>query len=960
MIINKLDIEGFGVFNDKRIEGLGKGVNVLYGKNEAGKSTLLDFIRFTLFDYPRSIADRRPPINGGNHGGTIYLKHSSESNLAIFRNGNKNFSLIHDGEKTDDIGVYNRLTNFASEQLFNNIFAITVDELNDLSKLDESGMKDRIFSMGMGLSNVNLGDIEKKFKLFSDSYYLERGRNQKLAVTTRELDEIETEISTIQANVGEYERLKDEEKHLSASQAELKGKLEKLKIEKNRLENFQKAFEAFAEIQEGQHILEKQSDVAVISEEIQENVKSSIETLNRFQETQADQKNKLRLLVAKKDKIEFNSALKPHFDLIHFLTANTTKFDDAKTRIKQIESDLEKISDSNASITKGLGEEITIEQLSKLSDYGKLRSQAADHQEKYGALQNQLERNQANYREVEIEIDEKELVVQQTNKEIDQLDTNIDELRDQENDLTAKIEGLKRTHTYVNSSPGNKKLLFGAIGAGLVAIVLTFIHLIASSIFGVIGLVLIAIYLSSHGKKETTGTETVDHSDLIRQRRAIQDQLQTLNSFNKRLEETQLIVDKLSLRKEKLEEENKRLKKQLAEENKQWENTLSENNLPAYIKSNQVSDIITTSESVKNNEQKSKELLREKEALSDFIQEFENKIEPVSSILNKNTGEVQLILNELRAAEERFKSQQNLYSEIEAQNNELKTIADKINQVEARLKDYYASFGAENENDFYDKVKQSNEKIAAENQIAQARKQIAIVSGVNEVENTITALEQLTKSEIDSQIITLNQEIDELAQKQSRESEELGGLRERISSLLNIDEMYELQNQRESLKSQLEAEYNEWMISKVVLAVLNKEKQEYEKEKQPSVIKYSSSIFKELTQNKYDRISISLTDNDVKIHTADEKIRQIDSLSRGTKEQLLLALRLGFIQAYEEKNEPLPIVLDDVMVNFDNYRSASFATILNQFSKQRQAIVFTCHKHVRDLFEKEGARVLEW
>lgn len=960
MIINKLDIEGFGVFNDKRIEGLGKGVNVLYGKNEAGKSTLLDFIRFTLFDYPIYHKDRRPPLNGGKHGGKIHLKHSSKSDLAVFRDGNKDFSLIIDGEKTDDKGVYNRLTNFASEQLFTKIFAITVDELNDLSKLDESGMKDRIFSMGMGLSNVNLGDIEKKFKEFSDAYYKERGRNQKLAVTTRDLDEIESKISALQANVDEYERLKDEEKDLSASQVELKEQLENLKIERNRLANFQKAFEAFAEMQEGKSLLEKNSGVVVISDEVQENVKSNIETLNRFQETQADQKNKLKLLASKRDKVEFDEALKPYFDLIHFLTANTTKFDDAKARIKQIESDQEKITDSNVSITKGLGEDITIEQLSKLSDYGKLRSEAADHQEKYSTLQNQLERNKANFREVETEIDEKKLVLQHTNKEIEQFDANFDELRDQENDLTAKIEGLKRTHTHVNSSSGNKKLLLGAIGVILVGIGLAFVQVIASVVSGVIGLALIAVYLSAQGKKEVTGTETVDHSDLIRQRRTIQDQLETLNNLKKRVEETQLTLDKLSVRKEKLEEENKDLKKQLAEENKQWKKTLLENNLPPYIKSNQISDIITTSESVKGNEQKSKELEREKETSLNFIKEFESKIDPVSNILKKSTNEAQVILNELRTAEESFKEQQNLESELEAQENELKTTADKINQVEDRLNDYYSSFGAKNENDFYEKVKQSNEKVAAENQIAQARKQIAIVSGVNEVENTITALEKLTKSEIDSQIITLDQEIDELAQKQSKESEELGGLRERISSLLNIDKMYELQNQREALKSRLEAEYNEWMISKVVLAVLNKEKQQYEKEKQPSVIKYSSSIFKQLTKGKYDRISISLTDNDVKIHTADEKIREIDALSRGTKEQLLLALRLGFIQAYEEKNEPLPIVLDDVMVNFDNYRSEAFTNILNDFSKERQAIVFTCHKHIRDKFEENGAKILEW
>ena len=53
MKIDRLHIDGFGVFHDREISGFSDGVNILYGPNEAGKSTLLDFIRFTLFDYPR-------------------------------------------------------------------------------------------------------------------------------------------------------------------------------------------------------------------------------------------------------------------------------------------------------------------------------------------------------------------------------------------------------------------------------------------------------------------------------------------------------------------------------------------------------------------------------------------------------------------------------------------------------------------------------------------------------------------------------------------------------------------------------------------------------------------------------------------------------------------------------------------------------------------------------------------
>ena len=100
MKIRKLHIDGFGIFNDKKIEGFTKGVNLLYGPNEKGKSTLLDFFKFTLFDYPRLTADRRPPLRGGNHGGEIELS-SGEKKIKLYRSGTKSVQLAVDGAIAD-------------------------------------------------------------------------------------------------------------------------------------------------------------------------------------------------------------------------------------------------------------------------------------------------------------------------------------------------------------------------------------------------------------------------------------------------------------------------------------------------------------------------------------------------------------------------------------------------------------------------------------------------------------------------------------------------------------------------------------------------------------------------------------------------------------------------------------------------------------------------------------------
>src|ERR1019366_4527011 len=75
MKIRNWQIDGFGVFAAASLPepGLYGGFNLFVGPNEAGKSTLLDFVRYTLFGYPegRNPLPHREPLRGGKHGGTL-------------------------------------------------------------------------------------------------------------------------------------------------------------------------------------------------------------------------------------------------------------------------------------------------------------------------------------------------------------------------------------------------------------------------------------------------------------------------------------------------------------------------------------------------------------------------------------------------------------------------------------------------------------------------------------------------------------------------------------------------------------------------------------------------------------------------------------------------------------------------------------------------------------------------
>ena len=74
MKLKKIDIDGFGVWNGLAIDDLADTTTVVYGPNEAGKTTLMQFVRAVLYGFtPERRKKYLPPVNGGQPGGRLVL-----------------------------------------------------------------------------------------------------------------------------------------------------------------------------------------------------------------------------------------------------------------------------------------------------------------------------------------------------------------------------------------------------------------------------------------------------------------------------------------------------------------------------------------------------------------------------------------------------------------------------------------------------------------------------------------------------------------------------------------------------------------------------------------------------------------------------------------------------------------------------------------------------------------------
>lgn len=72
-------------------------------------------------------------------------------------------------------------------------------------------------------------------------------------------------------------------------------------------------------------------------------------------------------------------------------------------------------------------------------------------------------------------------------------------------------------------------------------------------------------------------------------------------------------------------------------------------------------------------------------------------------------------------------------------------------------------------------------------------------------------------------------------------------------------------------------------------------------------------------------------------------------MSDGTRDQLYLALRVAAIEHYLERAAPLPVIADDLFINFDDDRALAGLDVLSQLADKTQVLFFTHHQHLRDM-----------
>jgi len=144
----------------------------------------------------------------------------------------------------------------------------------------------------------------------------------------------------------------------------------------------------------------------------------------------------------------------------------------------------------------------------------------------------------------------------------------------------------------------------------------------------------------------------------------------------------------------------------------------------------------------------------------------------------------------------------------------------------------------------------------------------------------------------------------------------------------------------------------QYLRLQIAALILEQRIESYRKKNQAPVLKRAGELFSKLTLGSYGNlrdeldesgrpILLGVRQNDVEV--------PVDRMSDGTRDQLYLSLRLATLEQHLAKGEPMPFVVDDILIGFDDNRTRVCLEVLSELAFGTQVLLFTHHRRVLEL-----------
>jgi uncharacterized protein YhaN len=209
----------------------------------------------------------------------------------------------------------------------------------------------------------------------------------------------------------------------------------------------------------------------------------------------------------------------------------------------------------------------------------------------------------------------------------------------------------------------------------------------------------------------------------------------------------------------------------------------------------------------------------------------------------------------------------------------------------------------------------------------------------------------------------LAERIEDLDDERLALQESIGELKNKLAQMNGGSQAADAAAQAQSLIAAIAEDGEEYARLRVAHFALSRAIERYRAANQEPLLARAGEIFQTLTLGSFAELRADVDDKDrhvlLGVRGENGSLVDVAGMSEGTADQLYLALRIASLERHLERHAPIPFILDDILVNFDDARAAAALDVLAALSERTQVIYFTHHQHLVELAKaKVGKKTL--
>lgn len=947
MKFETLHIYGYGKLENREIDL--SHLTVLYGENEAGKSTIRSFIKSILFGFPTRGQRRYEPKDGGKYGGAITVLTKEYGRVKIERlprTAAGEVTVYFDDGKTGDEDVLQQLLHGMNEKLFDSIFSFDMHGLQNIHRVGEADIGNYLFSAS-AVGGDGILQLEKMLDKEMEQRFKASGRKPEINVSLQELKGLQDELATWQGKIETYESVVKQKKEAEDRLVELRTEQQEASKRKQDYEVLQTLQPLFVEKLACERFLAEHDGHAFPADGLKR-----YEALQVRMEPLALQGSMLHKKIASAQNeiqsLQVNEELLEQEEYIEELRMQQMSYENAQQEVRDITNNLVHIEEEISELQQQIGVAFTREEVLSFNMNLATKEAMTAFMQKGTELEKRKVQLDDRFKSSQEQLEEQEETVKRLKHE-----TMPEEERER---YLSSVQSAASNQRQSRSGAGQKKplvsntmlqSLFLFNGVLLLAgLFFNYRPLLFVSIFLLVGLVLFYVIFMKQPVQTGENTEQLEKRYL----------LEKDDEIRKRLEHEMFKLQQLERGYDRIISEYEEWERDMFSIGEQVELYQGIYKLP---KSFTYAHMLPAFERIEKMQQLYREQVKQterKELQQDMISQFEHKLMKLTVFSDRSAEAPSLFLHsvskKLQAEKEKQRERKQLIEKVAALKEEFDEVQQQMIRFTEERANLFQIAGVTEEEDYFSAAKKADEIAEKKKQLHQLLPQIDLLQ---ERLTTDVLSDGYRPEGYEEESFKEEQRLEQLGKEEKTLTETAAKLKLEIAALEDGKAYGDLLHEWEMKVSNLRQQVKKWATFAVAKSVLTKTKKYYHEVQLPRILQKAEEYFIYLTDENYTKVFSPSAEEPFIVVRKDGTQFYSDELSQATAEQLYLSLRFALANTFEHV---YPFIIDDGFVHFDEGRTKRTIQLIKKFAAERQVIFFTCHAHLLSLFEEEQVKRL--